>query len=204
MSQDRRIDWVPRIAVVVALLAAGGCGGTMAKNDGAANDGGTLDVPLADTGHDQAPGPDGGTDATGGADVGGGARDCFPECIAALRRSCERPAFGSGSCSQTTGGGITVICYSNGVHETRVPTADGGVATEFTQTDGQTLCYRVIVNGTSQSFQTPSGQEVAQVVATGGGMYSVTCGGTTVTVDGNDPTCRTLNSADCTTGVTCP
>src|SRR5437868_3865087 len=103
MAHVRRMACSPRTAFIVVLLAAGGCGGTMAKNDGAApeggqNDGGMVDVPVADTGHDQAPGADSGTDTTGGPDVGGGGHDCFPECIAALRRTCERPAYGTGTC----------------------------------------------------------------------------------------------------------
>lgn len=143
----------------------------------------------------------------GGTDAGGdgsttSVRDCFPECIAALRRSCERPAAGSGTCAQGMNGADTVYCYSNGVREVRTPVVDGGTTVEFTQPDGQTVCYRVVVVGANQSFQTPAGQEVAQARAMGGTVYGVTCAGSTtsVTVDINDPTCRTLNSADCTAG----
>ena len=88
------------------------------------------------------------------------------------------------------------------MREIRSLAVDGGTPVEFTQPDGQTVCYRVVVVGANQSFQTPAGQEVAQAVAMGGTVYGVTCAGSTtsVTVDINDPTCRTLNSADCTAG----
>ena len=69
--------------------------------------------------------------------------------------------------------------------------------------DGQTACYQVFVDSASvQHFQTLAGQDVAQGMGTTSG-YSVTCDGTTQTVDFNDPSCATLNSADCTAG-TCP
>jgi hypothetical protein len=62
----------------------------------------------------------------------------------------------------------------------------------------------VVVGGSSQSFRTPDGREVAQVVSSSGG-WEVICAGSTVvvTVDINDPACRTLNSGDCAIG-TCP
>jgi hypothetical protein len=207
----------------IALCATAGCGSNGSKNDrgmsgtagtsatgDAAGTGGSGGATGGSGGASTTGGSGGtnGTAGTGGATGTGGAggtqaRDCFPECVAALRRNCERPAFGAGSCAAGTLAGNMVYCYSNGVRETRMSTADGGVTTEFTQTDGQTVCYRVVVTGTTQSFQTPAGQEVAQAVSTGGNMYAVTCGGTIVTVDISDPSCRTLNSGDCTSGA-CP
>jgi hypothetical protein len=145
----------------------------------------------------------GGASGTGGPDGGAAdSRECFPECVAALRRSCERPAYGEGSCSEGAVGGNTVYCYSNGVREIRMAT-DGGVTVDFTQLDGQTICYRVVAADGGQSFRTPSGQEAAFITSVGGNVFTVTCGGVTTTVDSSDPNCRTLNSADCTAGA-CP
>ena len=100
-----------------ALSAANGCGGTMGKDDGGP-DSGPIDAPLGDVALDQAPGSDAAADTAGardgGADSGTGARDCFPECVAALRRSCQRPAYGAGTCVQSIVGANTAICYSNG------------------------------------------------------------------------------------------
>jgi hypothetical protein len=78
------------------------------------------------------------------------------------------------------------------------------VTAQFTQPDGQTICYVVVAGGGGQSFQTPDGREVAWVVSASAG-WTVTCAGSTavVTVDINDPACRTLNSGDCAVG-TCP
>lgn len=179
-----------------ADLAPGGSGGSTGAGGGVAGAGGTVGVT-------------GTAGAVGGGGTGGGLapRDCFPECVAALRRSCQRPPFGTGSCvEQTTATGGSAICYSNGVRELRGPTVDGGVTVQFTETDGQTICYVVVVvAGTNQSWRTPAGQEVAQLTAAGGSVFNVTCAGstTTVPVDINDPACRTLNSGDCMIG-TCP
>ncbi|HEY7375491.1 MAG TPA: hypothetical protein VIF57_25260 [Polyangia bacterium] len=202
---------------VVAAIAAVGCGSPASRSDGG------VDAPVGDV----APGGSGGGGASGGGASGGGTnggaggsalggsgaggggagggadgRDCFPDCVAALRRSCQRPAAGAGTCAEGMNGADTVYCYSNGVREVRTPVVDGGTTVEFTQPDGQTICYRVVVAGTSQSFRTPAGQEVAQALGMGGSVYGVTCAGatTSVTVDINDPSCRTLNSADCTPG----
>ncbi len=159
-----------------------------------------------------AAGTAGGTAGSGAGGAGatdGGApdgRDCFPECVAALRRSCERPAYGAGTCMEAANGAQTIYCYSNGVREIRTPTADGGLSVDFTKPDGQTVCYRVVTVANGQSFRTPSGQEVALLMSTGtANIFNATCTGstTTVAVDYNDPACRTLNSADCTPGA-CP
>jgi hypothetical protein len=186
------------LAGLLPLLAlAAACGGPVAKNDGGAIDSSSADravdadAPAADT----SPGTDGGADS--GPPVG---RDCFPECAAAVRRSCQRPLFGAGSCTQGMNGPDTVYCYSNGVREIRQPVVDGGTTADFTQPDGQTPCYQVVVSGADQSIRSASGQEVARVTFLGGGLFDVTCGGATVTVDINDPACRTLNSADCVPG----
>jgi len=198
-------------------MAAAGCGSPTGRPDGA------VDAPLGDVASGGAGGGGasagganggGGGGGAGGSGIGGsglggggagggtGVPDCFPECIAALRRTCERPAAASGTCTQGTNGADTVYCYSNGVREVRTPVVDAGTTVEFTQPDGQTVCYVVVVTGATQSFRTPAGQEVGQATAMGGSVYGVTCAGatTSVTVDIDDPTCRTLNSADCTAG----
>lgn len=202
-----RVEQASLVAACLALIGTLGCGGGAGTKDGA-----PIDAPA-----DLAPGGAGGVGGAGGttggaggtgapADGGADARDCFPECVAALRRSCPRPAFAEGSCiQQGEANGGSVICYSNGVRETRGPTIDGGLTAEFTQPDGQTLCYVVVVVGGGQSFRTPDGREVARLVSTTTGSFDVTCAGSTtvVTVDINDPACRMLNSGDCTIG-TCP
>jgi hypothetical protein len=199
------------------VIAAVGCGGGGGTNDGAAAD---VPADLASGGAGGAgggagagtaggaggtAGSTGGAVGTGGAGGGTAPADCFPECVAALRRSCPRPAFGQGTCVEgAAANGGSAICYSNGVRETRGPIVDGGVTATFTQPDGQTICYVVVVGGSSQSFRTPDGREVAQVVSSSGG-WEVICAGSTVvvTVDITDPACRTLNSGDCAIG-TCP
>jgi hypothetical protein len=191
------------VAVALALVACGSSGASKTKPDGGgAGDGGASGA----AGAGGATGAGGTGGASGGAGTDGptiGVRDCFPECVAALRRTCERPVFGAGTCSQGTNGTATVYCYSSGVREIRTR-IDGGITynIEFTQPDGQTVCYQVIATGATESFQTASGQEVAQAVNMGGGLWGVTCAGSTtaVTVDINDPSCRTLNSSDCVSG----
>jgi hypothetical protein len=199
------------------MLWVTGCGSSLGKSDGGSTDAPADDgAPAGSTGAGGSTGAAGttgqggataGTTGTGGSagtgvDAGGDARDCFPECVAALRRTCERPPYGAGSCASGTSGSDTVYCYSNGVREIRSAVVDAGTTAEFTQPDGQTVCYQVVVSFSTQSFRTPAGQEVAQAVAMGGSTYAVTCAGSTtsVIVDINDPSCRTLNSGDCTPG----
>ena len=198
-----------RLMFVLVALVAGfgfGCSSPAAKTDGGPPDtSGSDHAPAADAAPDQT------IDTQGSADAGADgappeARDCFPECIAALRRSCQRPPFGMGSCVENATATGSMICYSNGVREIRSATVDGGTTVQFTQPDGQTICYLVVVGGGGQSWRTPAGQEVAWVVSTVNGTWDVTCAGSTVvvSVDINDPTCRTLNSADCTINGVCP
>jgi hypothetical protein len=156
----------------------------------------------ADAG-DSAPASDGGAAA---ADVGAPeARDCFPACIAMLRRSCERPAVGAGSCTSTGTIMESLYCYSNGVREI-LSRVKGGARQTFKQPDGKTPCYQVMLSNAdaAQSYQTPDGSEVARVVPLGNDQYDVTCDGMTVTVDASDPTCRTLERFDCTPAGYCP
>jgi hypothetical protein len=193
--------------LIFVLVACVGCGGPAAKTDGGpADTPGSDHPPAGDATTDQPIDTQGNADADAGADgpLPPGP-DCFPECIAALRRSCQRPPYGAGSCIESAAASGSVICYSNGVREIRGATVDGGTTVQFTQADGQTICYVVVIGGTGQSWRTPAGQEVAQVVSTVNGTWDVTCSGSTVavSVDIDDPTCRTLNSADCTFGV-CP
>jgi hypothetical protein len=210
----RTMEGVARFWGCLLVASVLGCGPSAATNDGGAPDS-PIDVATGGAGNGGGIGGAGGSGGgagLAGASGGGGAtdggatdgRDCFPECVAALRRSCERPAYGEGTCLEGAIGGNTVYCYSNGVREIRMPTADGGLTIDFTQPDGQTLCYRVVTTAGYQSFRTPAGQEVAQLMSAGA-IFNVTCTGstTTVAVDYNDPACRTLNSADCTPGA-CP
>jgi hypothetical protein len=169
------------------------------RSDGGA---GPMDSPLDDVSIDGGAGDQPSGEDTGSTPPG---RDCFPDCVASLRRSCQRPATDMGSCVHAGTETDGVICYSNGVREVRMQIADGGVAVEFTQPDGQTVCYRVVVSGAVLSFRTPAGQEVARVTDLGGNLYDVTCNSTGMTtmVDNSPPSCRTLNRGDCTSG-SCP
>jgi hypothetical protein len=94
-------------------------------------------------------------------------------------------------------------CYSNGVRE--ITTAvDGGSLVVYTMPDGQTACYQVFVDQAQvQHFQTTSGQEIAEGMSADGG-YGVTCNGMTQVVDFNDPSCATLNAANCSATGACP
>jgi hypothetical protein len=187
--------------MVIAMLVVG-CGPGL----GRPGDGGAVDAPAGGTGGGGSGGGSGpgGAGAVGGAGALGGAggapvRDCLPSCVSNLRRNCERPAVGAGSCVTGTSG---ERCYSNGVREITTP-ANGGTLVVYTMPDGQTPCYQVLVDSAGvQHFQTVAGEDVAQGMGPTSG-YAVTCDGTTQTVDFNAPSCATLNSADCTAG-TCP
>ena len=168
-------------------------------------DGGAADLPFAEASADRTATPDSREDD---ADANGPnpLHDCFPDCVKALRAECERPPVNAGYCElANTPDGVT-FCYSNGVRE--IPQdVDGGELVVITQPDGKTACYQISIDYSTgvQHFQTGSGQEVAQVASLGGGLFSVTCNGTTQTIDNNDPTCATLTSADCNVVVTaCP
>jgi hypothetical protein len=179
---------------VVAVVAS--CGGS------------NLAAILADARIAEGGATDGGSRADAGYDGPATDRpDCFPECIAALRRSCQLPPYGSGSCTSGMSriGYDTVYCYPNGVRELHAkPSSDAGIPVDFTQADGQTICYRVVheLDAAAESYRTAAGAEVARVVYKAGDAYEVTCTGSTtaVTVYVDDPACRTLRADDCTPG----
>jgi hypothetical protein len=127
----------------------------------------------------------------------------LPACVSSRRQACERPAIDGGVCiSEGTSGGQT-FCYANGVHEVH-STVDGGSLATITTSDGQTVCYQVFVEGNGhEHYETAGGQEFASLAPSPDGGFAVTCYGTTVVVDINDPTCATQNSSACVSG-TCP
>jgi len=149
-------------------------------------------------------GPGSGRAGDGGMAV----RDCLPDCVSSRRAACERPPVDAGgacfvSTITTSSGAGQVDCYANGVQEIHTP-ADGGTLVTITTPDGHTVCYQVLVEGSGpQHYETPAGQEFAILTPAGGGLYNVTCGGTTVSVDINNPSCATQNGGSCTSG-TCP
>jgi hypothetical protein len=150
----------------------------------------------------------GGAAATGGSGAGSGnggagggpVRDCFPPCIANLRKACERPSLDGGTCGVGNGG----YCYSNGILESQ-SLVDGGALVTFTEPDGHTPCYLVLSNLASSEarYETPDGQLVA-VVTADGSDYTVTCDGTTTTVDTSNPACAMLTEGACKSQNACP
>lgn len=169
-----------------------GPGGSGGGTVGGAGDGEAVgEAGVADAGTDAsvAPGTDGPSSAV---------RDCFPECIAALRRACLRPAPDAGACGAAGNQMGSVYCYSNGIREYRDRVNRDDASITFTLPDGQTPCYHVYVSGAEQTYSAPAGGEVARVVSLGDDHYDVTCDGATVTVDASDPACRTLEERDCT------
>jgi hypothetical protein len=199
-----------RIVGLVAAVLGGlvGCksdGGGRA--DGGPADGGPKDSAVGNLHADR--GLDSGAPAVDAAVEAGGlgaVHDCYPGCIESLRQTCERPLVDAGSCTFVNADGGNRICYSNGIHENDVPAGDGGLELAiFTTSDGHTICYQVLVSADGiEHFQTPSGQEVGQLTALGNGMYRETCNGVSQDINGNDPTCETLNESSCTGTVSCP
>jgi len=142
----------------------------------------------------------GGGGHLGNGGAGGQVVDCFPACVADLRRDCERPRVDAGTCTSEVG----LKCYSNGVHEIS-QSVDGGSLVVFTQPDGTTPCYRVLVDSAGEHFQNLAGQDVALVTSgSTAGAFVVTCNGTTVNVNIDDPSCATLNEGSCASGTSCP
>jgi hypothetical protein len=111
------------------------------------------------------------------------------------------PCFAEGVA--TAAGAGQILCYANGVQEIH-STVDGGALVTITTPDGHTVCYQVVVDATGlQHYETPSGQEFATLTPASGGLFNVTCDGTTFSVDINDPACATQNGSACTSGA-CP
>jgi hypothetical protein len=195
------------VALMVAVGSLTGCGpdGTGGRGATGGGSGGSATAGSGGHGSGGAAGG-GGSTATGGVGAGGGAgtgsaHDCFPPCIANLRKNCERPGLDGGTCSTTS----SMICYSNGVRE--IDTAvDGGETATFTETDGQTPCYKVVLDSSSgvETYETPDGQTVAVVTAIGAGGYMVTCGGTTTTVNISGQACAMVTEAQCSAAASCP
>lgn len=188
------------------LSGTGGAGATTGGAGGSSPTGGAAGH-LGDGGSTGAGGStsDGGSTSTGGSPgtgggsgAGGTLRDCFPACIANLRKACERPSLDGGSCISAAG----MNCYSNGVHET-AESVDGGELVTFTEPDGQTPCYRVAVSLSEERYETTGGALVA-VVTFDGSLYTVTCDGATTTVDATNPACAMITEASCASATSCP
>ena len=142
----------------------------------------------------------GGGSGSGGAD-GGVVRDCYPPCIANLRKNCERPGLDGGTCVSVG----NMNCYSNGVREIDTALDGGGESATFTEPDGQTPCYKVVLGTNSvETYETADGQTVAVVTAVGADGYMVTCGGTTTTVTITSQACAMLTETSCTAAASCP
>ena len=179
----------------------GGAGATTGGDGGSSSTGGA-GGHIGDgggTGTGGATGFGGSTANGGAAGAGGAVRDCFPACIANLRKGCERPSPDGGTCVSVSG----MYCYSNGVHEIAQP-VDGGEVVTFTAPDGQTPCYQVAVsiNGGAERYETTDGTLVA-VVTSSGSLYTVTCDGATTTVDATNPACAMVTEASCTSATSC-
>ena len=205
----------------VMLVMGAACGSSAGKTDGGSMEAGAGGIGLGTGGRQGGSGGQVGTGSggigsggsgSGGTGADGGPEvapftDCFPDCLVALRRNCERPAFGAGTCGVNQNGSDTVYCYSNGVREIRSPLSDGGVLTAtFTMSDGKTPCYSVVASSQHQSFLNLAGEEIAQLeVIEIGRVFRVTCAGSSIaiTVDSSSPGCRSLDSADCTSNA-CP
>jgi hypothetical protein len=149
----------------------------------------------------------GGASGAGGVTAGGGGagrsavRYCFPPCIANLRKTCERPSLDGGTCISTG----TTKCYSNGIREIQAIVDAGGAIITFTEPDGQTPCYKVAIDDTGaiDTYETTDGQQVAVLMIVGPDTYTVTCDGTTTTVDTSSQACATLTESSCTSATTC-
>ena len=149
-----------------------------------------------------------GSGGAGGVTAGGGdagvsaVRDCFPPCIANLRKTCERPSLDGGTCVSTG----TTKCYSNGIREIQATADGGGAIVTFTEPDGQTPCYKVAVDDTGaiDTYETADGQQVAVLRVVSADTYTVTCDGTTTTVDISSQACAMLTESSCTSAATCP
>jgi hypothetical protein len=133
-------------------------------------------------------------------------KDCLPECIAAIRRSCQRPLAGTGTCTGSSNdAGVETFCFSNGVRETRVRSSFGFVDT-FRSPDGR-ICY-VVEDGDGGAliYRTPDGREVARVTFPSANDVVVMCDAQTYHFtfrDLDDPSCREVMSGQCGQG-RCP
>ena len=183
-----------------SFTACKGSNGTMSGAGGQEATGGGSGGLAAGTGGGGASG-DGGV--TGGGGAGGSVvRDCFPPCIANLRKTCERPSLDGGTCVSTG----TTKCYSNGIREIQATVDGGGAIVTFTEPDGQTPCYKVAIDetGAIDTYETTDGQQVAVLMIVSANTYTVTCDGTTTTVDISSQACAMLTESSCTSATTCP
>jgi hypothetical protein len=181
---------------------SGSGGGVSAGGQGGAAKGGAGAGGVPGTGGAAgAAGVTGAAGSSGGSAGAGAVRDCFPACIADLRKACERPSPDGGTCAYANGG----YCYSNGIQETQ-SLVDGGGLITFTEPDGHTPCYQVFASttGAGQRYETTTGQVVATVTTVDNVNYMVTCNGTTTTVDTSNPACAMLNEGACKTQNACP
>lgn len=190
-----------------------GCKGSNGTTSGAggqeATGGGGGGLAAGTGGHGGGGASGGGVTGSGGAggvtagDAGGSAvRDCFPPCIANLRKTCERPSLDGGTCVSTG----TTKCYSNGIREIQASVDGGGAIVTFTEPDGQTPCYKVAVDDTGaiDTYETTDGQQVAVLRIVSADTYTVTCDGTTTTIDISSQACAMLTESSCTSATTCP
>lgn len=201
VTGELRLAFVAALTAMVGISCTSNGGATGGSRDVGTDDGGIRDLRPSDS-YEVGPG-----DLANGFDVLDALPDCFPDCIKALRTNCERPRIGEGSCEFGSVGGFAAYCYSNGVREIVEDNIDGGVLYVVTERDSLNPCYQVLVDSSTgiQHYQTPEGNEVAQVSSLGGGRYGVTCDGTTQTVDTTDPSCATVSSANCSSTVAvCP
>jgi len=196
--------WVRETAVrsggwmVLALSVGVACGGGKGKivdASGAEFDGKTGDAGGTSTRSDSAP-------EGGGA---GSTPDCFPDCIARVRRECLRPT--TGSCTHEFRGNADQYCYSNGVKEIRTSPPFVKNLTVTFMTPKGAICYSTEdVSGPAAAtvevvFRGASGKEVAR------GMHpyatfkwTIVCDGRTFQVDESDPACTTVLPGQCADG----
>jgi hypothetical protein len=189
------------LVCTVALVA---CGGSEGQD---ANDGGADDRAMGDT---TGGSPDLGSDMATNPDASSGG--CWPPCIANLRALCPRP--GGTSCMAEMGAGYNNYCFSTGVKE-NITTTDGGLLSySYTQTDGHTLCFYMLLDPASNppAFRYYNSQMMlvgtVEVVMPNAAMsdYLVDCQGvqTTVTVEQQQrPECLMASERDCVAG-RCP
>ena len=202
------LKMIGSMSLVAALVGCGGGSGS-GTGTGGASAGGHGGAGTGGSGVGGHAGAGAGGSAAGGSGAGGAGggavvmHDCLPACIANLRASCERPVVDAGSCVYQAD--AAVYCYSNGVHETQRPVDGGEGIVTFTKADGHTVCYVVVLDLQGiEHYETPSGQDVAQVTYNAAaGTSTVTCDGMTQTVNSNDPSCAMLQENSCGTGA-CP
>ena len=165
-------------------------GGGAGDKDGAAAAGDVRDA--ADT-------------VTDGGEPPANTSDCFPTCIAQIRRECRRPA--TGSCVHESWNDSDNYCYSNGVKEIRrSPPFVPATRTSFLTPAGA-LCYTTEVISPPAStvievvFRDADGMEVARGKhGLADSRWQITCNGQTVDVDEASSACATVLPGQCTEG----